>query len=267
MAVPFDHIASVYESVLSRSAMGQLQRKEVWKYLENVIPHLEGLEMLELNWGSNEDAMMFSDKGYNIIATDVSIEMAKVTQEKAHPYSSVHNRISSQYLDLDCVNEILLDKKYDLIFSNFGGLNCISPESLKKFFAKLPTLLNPNGRFIGVIMTRFCLTESFYHLLKFQFRKAFRRWSSKEVSVTIQDNTLKTWYYRPSTLQKWSASYFNIVNVIPVGVVIPPMHLSSFFLRKKGMLLRLTNLENMLSKNSFCAEVSDHFILDLQVRN
>src|SRR5690606_36832175 len=138
MAVPFDHIACAYESVLSRSAVGQLQRKEAWAYLQNVLSQLDGLEMLELNLGSEEDALMFNDKGYNIIATDVSAETTKLTQEKAEQYS-LPNKITSQYLDLDCVQESLLDKKYDLIFSNFGGLNSINPESLQKFLAKLPS--------------------------------------------------------------------------------------------------------------------------------
>lgn len=265
MAVPFDHIAAPYETVISRSAIGQLQRKQVWAYLQKVIPNLDGLEMLELNWGAEEDALMFSDNGYNIIATDISTETSKVTQQKTHPFS-VHKKFGTQYLDLDSVDESLSERKYDLIFSNFGGINCIDPDSLQKLLAKLPSLLKPNGRFIGVIMTRFCLFESVYHLLKFQFGKAFKRWSAKEVITTINDTTLKTWYYRPSTITRWASKNFEVINVNPVGVVLPPYYLDNFFLRKKRLLLRLTNIEKKFSENSFYAEISDHFILDLKVK-
>ena len=59
MAVPFDHIAPAFDSVFAQSAVGQLQRKQVWQYVEKIIPELKGYEMLELNHGSGEDAVLF----------------------------------------------------------------------------------------------------------------------------------------------------------------------------------------------------------------
>ena len=142
MAVPFDHIAPTYDSLFTRSVIGQLQRKQVWRYLEKITPQLNGLEILELNSGTGEDAMLFSDKGFNIVATDVSEEMLKVTVQKTNQFS-MQSRISSHYLDLDSFDETLFDKKFDLIFSNFGGLNCINPESLQKLLLKIPSILAP----------------------------------------------------------------------------------------------------------------------------
>src|SRR5688500_10106525 len=99
MAVPFDHIASTYDSIFTRSAIGQLQRKRVWRYIDKIIPDLNGFEMLELNCGTGEDAMMFGERGFNIVATDISQEMLKVTQKKAEQFS-LQSKISSHYLDL-----------------------------------------------------------------------------------------------------------------------------------------------------------------------
>jgi ubiquinone/menaquinone biosynthesis C-methylase UbiE len=265
MAVPFDHIASTYESVLSRNAVGQLQRKIVWKYVERIIPELNGLEVLELNWGCDEDAMMFSDKGYNIIATDVSMEMLSITQEKAQSYS-FSGRLSSQYLDLDAVHETLQERKYDLIISNFGGLNCINPEALQKFFSKLPGMLSPKGRFVGVIMNRFCLMESLYYMAKFQFKKAFRRWTKKEVRLRLNGNSLTTWYYRPAIIREWVQRYFNVVDLRAVGIVLPPFHLSTFLLRKKKLLYHLNKLEKSLDSSSLFSGLSDHFLIDLKAK-
>jgi SAM-dependent methyltransferase len=262
MAVPFDHIASTYESVLSRNAVGQLQRKIVWKYIEqNVVPTLKGFEVLELNWGCDEDAMMFSDKGYNIIATDVSVEMNAITQA---PSYSVASRLSSQYLDLDAVDETLQERKYDLIISNFGGLNCINPDALQKFFSKLPGMLAPGGRFVGVIMNRFCVVESMYYLAKFQFKRAFRRWTNDEVKLRLNGNALRSWYYRPDTIRQWAKSLFKIVNIKPVGLVLPPFHLSTFLLRKKKLLYHLNKLEKGLVNWSIFSGLADHFLIDLE---
>lgn len=265
MAVPFDHIASTYESVLSRNAVGQLQRKIVWKYIEqNVVPNLNGFEVLELNWGCDEDAMMFSDKGYNIIATDISIEMNAITQS---PSYSLASRLSSQYLDLDAVDESLQQRKYDLIISNFGGLNCINPEALQKFFSKLPGMLVPGGRFVGVIMNRFCLVESAYYLAKFEFKRAFRRWTNDEVKLRLNGNALRSWYYRPDTIRQWAKPFLNIVKVKPVGLVLPPFHLSTFLFRKKKLLYHLNRLEKTLLNCSFLSGVADHFLIDLEYRS
>src|SRR5688572_4981004 len=173
MGVPFDHIASSYDSSFTQTPIGQLQRRQVWNHLEKIMTELSGLDILELNCGTGEDAVLFSEKGFNIVATDVSEEMLKVTQEKVQQYSMQH-RISSQYLDLDSFDDSLFEKKFDLVFSNFGGLNCITPESFQKLLNKLPGILTPQGRFVAVIMPKFCLWESIYFLLKFQFKNAFR---------------------------------------------------------------------------------------------
>jgi ubiquinone/menaquinone biosynthesis C-methylase UbiE len=267
MAVPFDHIAQTYDSVFTRSAIGQLQRKHVWAYIEKVFPELTGLEMLELNAGYGDDALMFSDKGFNLIATDVSAETIKVSGQKAERYS-MQGKISSQYLDLDSFNEMAFDKKFDLIFSNFGSINSINPVSLQKLFEKLPGLLNDKGRFIAVVMPKFCMWETVYYLMKCQFSKAFRRWTSEEVSIANgpTDPSIKTWFYKPLQIKRWAKQNFNVIRTKPVGLALPPCYLDSFFLRKKKLLIGLHKLEKRINGNSVYSGIADHFIIDLQLK-
>src|SRR6185503_1515232 len=147
----------------------------------------------------------------------------KVAQKKAEQFSMQH-RISSHYLDLDSFNETLFDKKFDLVFSNFGGLNCINPESFKKLLDSLPAILNPGGRFVGVVMPKFCAWETVFFLLRFQFRKAFRRLTSKEVISDIQGVSSKTWYYQPRQIRQWSKEKFRLISLRPVGITLPPSY-------------------------------------------
>jgi ubiquinone/menaquinone biosynthesis C-methylase UbiE len=265
MAVPFDHIASTYDSTFTKSAIGQLQRKRVWSYVESVIPALRGFEMLELNCGTGEDAILFGERGFNIVATDISGEMLRVTQKKAEQFSMQH-RISSHYLDLESFNETLFDKKFDLIFSNFGGLNCINPESFKKLLENLPSILNPGGRFIGVIMPKFCAWETVFFLLRLQFKKAFRRLTSKEVITDLQGTSMKTWYYNPSQIKSWSKEKFRLISIKPIGVALPPSYLERFFSLRKRWLLRLDKFEKGLGNTSLLSGMSDHFVIDLQLK-
>ncbi len=262
--MPFDHIASTYDSVFTRSAIGQLQRKHVWKYIESVIPVLNGFEMLELNCGTGEDAVLFGEGGFNIVATDITEEMLKITQKKAEQFS-MQSKISSHYLDVDSFNETLFDKKFDLVFSNFGGLNCINPESLQTLMEKLPTILNPGGRFIGVVMPKFCAWETVFFLLRFQFKKAFRRLTAKETFSDLHGPNLQTWYYHPSQLKTWSKENFKLVSLRPIGVALPPAYLERFFCVRKRWLLGLNKIENKLSKTSLLSAMADNYIIDLQL--
>jgi len=264
MGVPFDHIAYSYDSSFTRTPIGQLQRKQVWNYLEKITTELKGLDILELNCGTGEDAVLFSEKGFNIVATDVSEEMLKVTQEKVQQYSMQH-KISSQYLDLDSFDDTLFEKKFDLVFSNFGGLNCINPDSLKKLFDKIPRILSPEGRFVAVIMPKFCLWESIYYFMKFKFSDIFRRWTSKSVNAELQGAVVKTWYYSPSQVKSW-ASKFSSVSVKPIGFALPPSYLQKFFSRHKKFLGRLNNLEKKLNNRSYLSGMADHYLIDLKVK-
>lgn len=265
MGVPFDHIASSYDSSFTRSPIGQLQRRQVWNYLEKTMTELKGLDILELNCGTGEDAVLFSEKGFNIVATDVSEEMLKVTQEKVQQYSMQH-KISSQYLDLDSFDDSLFEKKFDLVFSNFGGLNCINPASFQKLLDKLPAILSPEGRFIAVIMPKFCLWESIYFLLKFQFKKIFRRWTKKSVEAELQGAQVKTWYFRPSQVKKW-ATKFSVVTKKPIGLALPPSYLQRFFSKHKRFLRILNSLEKKLNTWSALAGMADHYLIDLKLKS
>jgi len=262
--MPFDHIASPYDSLFSRSAIGLLQRKTVWNYIEGVLPELSGFEMLELNCGSGEDAVLFGERGFNLVATDISEETLKLTEKKAEQYS-MQNKISSHYVDLDSFNETLFDKKFDLIFSNFGGINCVNPDSLKTLFQKLPSLLNPGGRFVGVVMPRFCAWETIFFLLRFQFRKAFRRMSRKDSYSDLHGNNVKTWYYTPSQITSWTREQFRVVSVKPIGLALPSSYLERFFTVKRRWLLRLNKIEKRFGNATMFSGMADNYLIDLRL--
>ncbi len=265
MAAPFDHIATSVDTVLAPSIIGQLQRKRVWHYLEKITPQLTGLEILELNCASGEDAMLFSEKGLSILATDVSEEMLKVTIQKANQFS-MQNKVSSQYLALDSLDETVFDKKFDLIFSNFGGLNSIDQESLQLLLRRIPSILAPGGRFIGVVMPKFCLSETSYELLKFRFKKAFRRLTGKGVLLDPHTAKLRTWLYNPSQIERWSSSKFKLIKTTPIGFALPPAHLERHFLKRKQLLLRLHRLGKVAEPISFLAGMADYYLIDLQLK-
>lgn len=265
MKAPFDSVARTYDSHFTQSNIGQLQRQVVWRYIEKITPELKGLEILELNCGTGEDAVLFGSRGFNIIATDVSQEMLRITDQKIQQHSLQHC-ISSRYLDLDNFEENLFEKKFDLVFSNFGGLNCIRPESIRQLFEKLAMVLAPGGRVVAVVMPHFCLWESAVFFAKLQFRKVFRRMTSTELFVHLQGEELPVWYYSPREIRKWTSGKFTCLATRPVGFAVPPSYLENFFHSKKGLLTVLNALEKKVAHMGLLAGVSDHFIIDLKLR-
>ncbi len=264
MAAPFDHIANS-SSAKAHGVFGVIQRKTVWNYMNRIIPQLKGFDMLELNCNYGEDLDLFGERGFNLVATDIGAEMAKITEKRTAQVSMPHG-ISSHYVDLDSLNENLFDKRFDLVFSNFGGLNGVNPESLKKMFQTLPEILKPGGRFVGIVMPKFCAWETIFFTMRFQFRRAFRRLTSQQ-RITNQNGTdIHTWYYNPSQLTKWSRENFRLVSLKPVGVAIPPAQLERFVSFGKSWSQRLNNIEKRISQNSIFSGMSDNYILDLELR-
>ena len=126
MAVPFDHIDVKNNALLTPYAIGQFQRKAVWDYLSRIAVSLDGFEILELNVGSGDDALLFGEKDFNIVATDITAATHQITAQKNS--LNCPGQVSSQYIDLEAINETVFHKKFDLVFSNFGGINSMSPD-------------------------------------------------------------------------------------------------------------------------------------------
>jgi SAM-dependent methyltransferase len=161
--------------------------------------------------------------------------------------------------------EIPQDKmrgKYDLVFSNFGGLNCIDEIELERLFKAVEEILKPGGRFVGVIMPRFCLWEMVYFFLKGRFREAFRRKGCGPAEVALQGVPVKTWYYSPKQIKRLAGN-MEMVAIRPIGLALPPSGLESFFKNRKRVLKFLFRLEKMIGRNAFFAWISDHFLFDM----
>ncbi len=190
--IAFNFLASDYDRNFGHSLSGRLQRKRVHRLTLKHLP--EGpLNILEINCGTGIDALWLARQGHKVEATDASAEMIRVANEKIGlgiPGRMMHTGKPMQAADLaDSVEfkvcsfhklaEEFPNRKFDVIFSNFGGLNCISSERLKNLNTELHAILKPGGRLIIVLMSKWSLVEFLYFLLRFNFNKAFRRIKGK----------------------------------------------------------------------------------------
>jgi len=263
MSAPFDHIAAPYDAAFPQGAVGQLQRKHIWAYLQHVIDRLPGLDILELHQGSDEDALLFGSHGFTLVATDVTEEVARITEPPSRQYS-MPSKISSQCLDPYHPEETLFDKHYHLIFSHTGGLNAMDPASLQRLLRQAATLLAPGGRLVAVVMPKLCLWEMLYFLITGRFRRIFRPWSARQ-SDGISP-VLREFFYTPRQLKQLARHEFEVVAIKPVGFALPPVCLENVFSPRKKLLKFLNRWEERLRRFSFLAGMGDRYIIDLRKR-
>jgi cyclopropane fatty-acyl-phospholipid synthase-like methyltransferase len=261
MSASFDSAAYQYDEIFTNTAIGKLQRARVWNYLESILPD-KTINILELNCGTGEDAIWFANKGHKVLATDISEKMISITKEKMEKLN-LKDKVRTQQLDINEIDKISTINKFDLIFSNFGGLNCLTESELVSLSNKIKDLLNPKGKFISVVMPDFCMIESLYFLLKLKLNFIFRR--KRMQQVKMNNSIVDTNYYHPNRFYKFYKDNFRVNQSIAVGVFIPPSYLEKFFRRKKILLTILNRLENILGNNSFAAAISDHYLIDLDL--
>ena len=202
----FDEAASSYDDDFSNTVIGQAQRHRVWSYLDNYILKDRALHILELNCGTGVDALYFAEKGHHVLATDQSIEMLKVVQKKVER-NKISARVTTATLDFNEVSAALPDllganKTFDLIFSNFGGLNCIDKEGLKHLFQKLRPLMSEQGEVVVVTMPKFCWGDFLYRLIKLDFASIKKRCGLGYEEVSVGDRLIPTFFFRPKQVSQ-----------------------------------------------------------------
>jgi SAM-dependent methyltransferase len=275
MLPEFDAVAHEYDSTFSFTALGRLLRERVWFCTggfsrRNPAAKAAGT-VLELNCGTGEDAIWLAGQGWQVLATDISVEMLEVAWAKAELLSrkiSISSQPNPTNLRFQACSFAEIEKlpvgDFDLIFSNFGGLNCVSPEDLSQLGPVLTQKLKPGGRFICVVMSRFCGWESLYFLLKMKPKVAFRRFGRKPVEARLDARTsVLTWYYSPREFQKHLQFKGQTVVVKPIGFWLPPSYLNPFF-EKHPRLLGILNFLEQNFAPSWLAPAADHFFLCIE---
>ncbi|MBY0426583.1 MAG: class I SAM-dependent methyltransferase, partial [Cytophagales bacterium] len=219
MRAAFDTYAPNYDQEFTYSAIGNFQRAKVWDLLGKDGIRTKKLKILEVNCGTGEDALWLSSLGHEVVATDVSENMIAVAQQKAEKVKDSNLRfITAGFSQISLIQSF---GPFDLVFSDFGGLNCIGPDDFKKFMNKAHALLAPGGSFIAVIMPRFCWWETVFYLLK-NPALAFRRMGTKAVAK-LEDSQFDVYYYSPKFVSKTLG--FHLVKISPVGFFLPPSYL------------------------------------------
>ncbi|MES2761925.1 MAG: class I SAM-dependent methyltransferase [Bacteroidota bacterium] len=247
----FDSYAINYDDHFTNSLIGKTQREQVRKQLSRAIKN-NVKSVLEINCGTGEDALWFSRKGLKVLATDISEGMIEVAKQKTNDI---------EFRQLNCVNIGSLPKgNYDLIFSNFGGLNCLNANELIQFRRACDVLQNKGNRLAFVIMGTQCWWERIYFKSKKDKDRSTRRQNKKGVETIINGEKFKTYYYSPEYFVELFGDDYDYVISKPIGLFVPPSYLEPYFVKRKFLLGALRVLDRIFSF-SFFSNYADHYLI------
>jgi SAM-dependent methyltransferase len=250
----FDTYAKSYDVHFTNSLIGKAQRDAVYRHLEKVISG-KTKQLLEVNCGTGYDAVWFLKKGIRVLATDISAGMIEEARKKEHSGAVEFKQLSSTEI------ETLAPQNFDLIFSNFGGLNCLSRTELIKFKTGCGLLQHKNAQLVFVIMGTNCWWERFYFSWKKEKAKARRRSDPSGADTVIENQHFKTYYHSPELLKQLFETEYDHISTKPIGLFVPPSYLEEYIRNKKIFFGFLKRMDTIFGHMSFLSNYADHYLI------
>lgn len=258
-AEAFSRQSAIFDEIYSANTIVNYKRERVRAHVAQYIK--PGSSILELNSGTGEDATYFARQGHYVHATDISAGMQnelRLKKERNH----LANHISQELCSFTKLEHLQNRGPYDLIFSNFAGLNCTG--NLDQVLLSLSPLLKPNGVVTLVLLPRFCLWETLM-VFKGKFKTAFRRFfSSRGVKAHIEGTYFTCWYYNPSFVINTLKHSFELLSVEGLCTIVPPSYIENFAEMHPVAYRFLKKYEDRYKKSWPWKFIGDYYIISLQ---
>ena len=257
----FSKQAAVFDDEHRDNIIVKYKRERVRKHLNAQLK--PGSFTLEINCGTGDDAVFLAKVGHTLHCTDLSQAMLNKLEDKIKN-NGFNSSITTQCCSFTDLNRLQNEKKYDHVFSNFGGLNCTG--ELYKVLNSFGNLLNPGGRITLVIMPRFCLWENLL-CLKGNFKTAFRRLKKNGAESNVEGVVFKSYYYSPHDVINQLKNKYTLEKLEGLCTLVPPSYLKNFPLRLPRFYNFLVRAENKLANKWPWKNCGDYFIISLRKNN
>ncbi|HEY6062326.1 MAG TPA: class I SAM-dependent methyltransferase [Chitinophagaceae bacterium] len=255
----FSKQAPYFDSLYNDNNIIQYKRKRVREHVAKFLSPRSSI--LELNAGTGEDAIYFARQGHTVHATDISAGMQELAIKKIKE-TELERAISFELCSFTELDGLHHKGPYDLIFSNFAGLNCTN--ELQKVLSSFSHLLKPGALVTLVLLPKFCLWE-FLLLFKGKFKTAFRRFSGRKgTKAKIDGEYFRCWYYDPSFIRKHLKNTFDVVAVEGLCTLVPPSYVEHFEKNHPGLYRFLEKKENSWKSKWPWKVIGDYYIITLQ---
>jgi ubiquinone/menaquinone biosynthesis C-methylase UbiE len=258
-AQAFNKQSPVFDEIYAENSIVAYKRKRVREHVLQFL--LPNSKILELNAGTGDDAIFFAQQNHFVHATDIAKDMQAQLRLKVQQHN-LANLISTELCSFTALENLQNKGTYDLIFSNFAGLNCTG--DLNKVLQSLPSLLKPGGVATMVIMPRFCLWEIML-AFKGNFKNAFRRFKTKNgTPAHIEGVHFLCWYYHPKFLISQLKGKLELLDLEGLCTIVPPSYFGKFPKKYPQLLKRLQKWESSLKRKWPWKYVGDYYIISFR---
>ncbi|MBV9962241.1 MAG: class I SAM-dependent methyltransferase [Parafilimonas sp.] len=258
-AKAFNKQSAIFDKIYAENSIVAYKRRRVREHVLRLIPSKS--KILELNAGTGDDAIFFATLGHSVHATDIAADMQQQLRNKVNQHD-LNKLVSTELCSFTLLEKLQQKGPYDLIFSNFAGLNCTN--ELDKVLDSFDALLKPGGIATMVIMPRFCGWETML-AFKGNFKTAFRRLKSKNgTPANIEGMHFLCWYYHPKFLIQQLKGKLELLDVEGLCTLVPPSYFEKFPHKHSVMLRLLEKLESKLKRKWPWKYIGDYYIISFQ---
>jgi ubiquinone/menaquinone biosynthesis C-methylase UbiE len=235
----------------------QSLRKQVYAHVDQFLKPAS--RILELNAGTGIDAVHFVSQGHSVHAIDIAEGMITQLEGKIRKLQ-LEERLTCEQLSYTELGKIH-HQKFDHVFSNFGGLNCI--DDLSIVATQLNRLLKPGGYVTWVIMPPLSAWE-LLSVLKGS-SNAFRRLQKKGILAHLEGEHFQTFYHSPSKTKKAFGSNFSLRKAEGLAALSPPPHRGDIPIKYPRVYKYLVRIDTMLRYSFPFNRCADHLILTFRL--
>jgi SAM-dependent methyltransferase len=257
IAEAFSRKAQVYDTFGEDHPNLARMRARVRAQVERFL--MPGARLLELNAGTGGDAVYFARRGHTVLATDISPGMVAEIRAKAAAgnFGEALQVRQVSFTELDQLDA----PPFDLVFSNMGGLNCIS--DLRAVTRHLPGLLKPAGVVVFVIMPPICPWE-WGGMIRGDWRASFRRLTPGGVMASVEGVRFRTFYFSPSRVARAFGDGFARAGLASLSLFTPPADRKNFARRFPRLYGWLAAVDDRLAGVFPFNHWGDFFILSMR---
>jgi len=253
----FDSVAGTYDDAFDTNPVTKQLRRIIYGYLT---PHLDkGSSILDINCGTGTDAFYFASHGHRVTCMDVSPQMISLARRKVKEFSGVDLQTGSFEK-----TDLIPAGQYDLILSNFGGLNC-TPD-LHPVIDRCYELLKPSGHLAITVMPPVSPWEIVSGVSRLNFKHAFRR-MRKYPLVRMNNSSVPVYYHSLRSIRNASKHLFTIKTIRGLNVLSPPPYSRNFANKYPNLSAGLYKLDSFWGILPILRATGDHIIIVMEKRH
>jgi SAM-dependent methyltransferase len=216
-----------------------------------------GQRMLEINCGTGIDSLWFAEQGLHVTATDDAPGMLAELERKTGPAMRSNVEIGRcSFLEL----ENLAPLRTEVVFSNFGGINCT--DRLSKVLKGIDARLVPGGICALVIMPH-CSPWELLEAVRGNFALSCRRYRKGGASAQVEGVPFHCWYHDARDVRRALPGYA-VLDRMALSFFMPPPHLGPFAARHPRLTRYAARLEHALCRWPFIRSRGDHYLIILR---